>query len=57
MHCLWKCIVAFINVFARQILVVDVCIYEAGSFHIELIQKATFEYAIPDYAVNMEIWP
>jgi glucokinase len=48
-------IASLINVFAPQKVVVGGGISEAGSFYVDLIQKATFKYAMPDCAANTEV--
>jgi glucokinase len=48
-------IASLINIFAPQKVVVGGGIAEAGSFYIDLIQKATFEFAMPDCAANTEV--
>ena len=48
-------IASLVNVFAPQKVVVGGGIAEAGGFYIDLIQKATFEFALPDCATNTEV--
>jgi glucokinase len=50
-------IASLINIFSPQKVVVGGGISEAGNFYINLIRKATFEYAMPDCAVNTEVLP
>lgn len=50
-------IASLINIFSPQKVVVGGGISEAGNFYINLIRKATFEYAMPDCAANTEVLP
>ncbi|MEN8186199.1 MAG: ROK family protein [Bacteroidota bacterium] len=48
-------IAGFINIFSPQKVIIGGGISEAGKFYIDMIQKAAFNYAMPDCAKNTHI--